>query len=57
MERGKDIWIVEDSSVESGFYDLLFSRHEKILKKSNLKGGLSWLRGDDDDIVVGRIGC
>ena len=57
MERGKDIWIVEDSSVESGFYDLLFSRREKILKKSNLKGGLSWLRGDDDDIVVGRIGC
>ena len=54
MERGKDIWIVEDSSVESGFYDLLFSRREKILKKSNLKDGLSWLRGDDDDIVVGR---
>lgn len=57
MERGKDIWIVEDSSVESGFYGLLFSRREEILKKSNLKGGLSWLRGDDDDIVVGRIGC
>ena len=57
MERGKDIWIVEDSSVESGFYDLLFSRREKILKKSNLKGGLSWLRGDDDDLVVGRAVC
>ena len=54
MERGKDIWIVEDSSVESGFYGLLFSRREEILKKSNLKDGLSWLRGDDDDIVVGR---
>lgn len=48
---------MEDSSVESGFYDLLFSRHEKILKKSNLKGGLSWLRGDDDDLVVGRAVC
>jgi hypothetical protein len=57
LERGKDIWIVEDSSVESGFYDLLFSCREKILKKSNLKGGLSWLRGDDDDLVVGRAVC
>ena len=47
---------MEDSSVESGFYDLLFSCREKILKKSNLKDGLSWLRGDDDDIVVGRAG-
>jgi hypothetical protein len=51
LERGKDTWLVEDSSFEG----ILFSCHEKILTKSKLKDGFPWLRGDDD-IVVGRAG-